>query len=611
MLYPEFQYVGYKNALQERTRIVEYKSYLESELKSDREHYESIYRFDEGIKKYDHLADLDESVRLYSDFLVFDFDSTDLNISLVDTQHFDRAIKALGAKAQVYFSGSKGFHILIPSCQFAFEPTTDEGILKRMATLLASRFQSFDPSIYNKTRIFRLPNSLNAKRGLFKIPLRDVQSLLVDDILGEAKEPADWDFGPAYDYPKVDMLVKIYNDCKPRINRSFTPVEPSQSNAYILKDASEGRRNDTLYRLCRGFARRGVYEPDMMKIAHWWNNSQQKPLDANEVETVVKSAYKKGVNVLIEDESVFSQIYTPKRALAELRTLYSNWSNNVFYTGYDFLDEYTMGFMRQEVIFLLAKSGNFKTAVLSNILHGIAKTSKRPTLFFSMEMGKEQLHPRLIQKAEHLTSSQVMEGLKSGREFPNFEREFANVHTVHYSSLDTDRVLGILDKYMEEHGELAAIGFDYLGLFKGCANNTERSATMATELKTRIAKAANCPTFCLVQAKREYEGDEGDIEIDKVAGKDTSSIEDSGDYVMGLWGKWMENKILDEITGESRGTNRYKKLYGALLKSRKFLNEKYPLNPYFEVDMDAPYMDLKSITYCPYPPTFNQKKDYA
>lgn len=609
MLYPEFKYVGYKNVLQGYTNIVELPV-VSGQPETEFEHYQSIYRFNNEVLKHEHLADLSEGLLCYADHLTFDFDHSDLAFALVDAQTFDRGLAALQVARQVYFSGNKGFHVLVPSCQFGFSPTADEGILKRMATLLASRFQSFDPSIYNKTRIFRLPNSLNAKSGLYKIPLHDIQSLSVSDILAEAKEPADWDYGPAYDHPRVETLVKLYAMAKPRVNRTIAPVEAKDGNFSVLKDAPEGKRNDSLYHICRYFARRATYEPDMIKIAHWWNNSLPKPMDAEEVERTVRSAYKKGVNAIAENDSVFANIYPPKKALAEIRTMYQNWTGNVFQTGYPFLDGYTMGFFRGEVTFIISRPGNFKTALLSNILQGISRTSNKPVLFFSMEMGYDQLTQRHIQKAEHLTQRQVMNGLKAGQDFDKYEAEFKNVHVVDLSSLNTERVLNILDKYMEEHGELAAIGFDYLSLFQGCANNTERTATMATELKTRIGKAANCPVFCLVQAKREYEGVEGDIEIDKTAGKDSSSIEDSGDYIIGTWGRWETEYVMDELTGNKIGEKRVKRLYGKLLKSRKFHFEEFPLNPYFEIKIDRPYMDVTSIEYVAQPPQFNQKKDY-
>lgn len=608
MLYPEFKYVGYKSVLRDYTNIEPLRT--DWDLKEDVEHYQSIYRFNEDVRKHAHLADLEDTLLFYADYLVFDFDSTDLSISLADTQHFERGIKALGASPQTYFSGNKGFHVLIPTSQFGFTPTSDEGVLKRMATLLATKFQSFDPSIYNKTRVFRMANTLNAKSGLYKIPLHNIQEMTLADIQAEAKEPADWDFGPAYDHPKCETLIRVYNIAKTKINRAVAPAAIRDVDFKILRDAQEGQRNVTLYHICRAFARRAVFESDMMKIANWWNNSQNKPMDSEEVERTVISAYKKGMNQIVENESVFNHIYPPRKALSEIRTMYANWTGNVFQTGYSFFDDYTMGLFRQEVYFIISRPGNFKTALLSNLLHGVSKASGKPSLFFSMEMGYDQLTQRHIQKAEHLTQRQVMEGLKTGRDFEKYEQEFKNVHVVSLSSLNTDRVLHIMDKYMEEYGELAAIGFDYLSLFEGCANNTERTARMATELKTRIGKAANCPTLCLVQAKQTYEGDEGDIEIDRSAGKDSSSIEDSGDYVIGTWGHWVTRDIIDPVTYEKMGTERFKRLYGAFLKSRKYHFEKFKQNPYFEIDIDRPYMDVKDIIYVPQPPTFNQRKEF-
>jgi hypothetical protein len=152
----------------------------------------------------------------------------------------------------------------------------------------------------------------------------------------------------------------------------------------------------------------------------------------------------------------------------------------------------------------------------------------------------------------------------------------------------------MIDWYLQEKGDIGAICFDYLSLFRGCANNTEKTAQVATELKTRVAKAANCVVFCLVQAKRSYEGVQGNIEIDKQSGKDSSSIEDSGDYLLGLW----NNKDKDG-----------KKVhYGRFLKSRAFNSAKYDEAPYFTTDFDKPSMKLNSIELVPYSklPKFKQ-----
>lgn len=609
MLFPDFKYIGLKSDLRSKTAIVPMDQ-IPAEPQG--ECYTSIYRFDSAVLKHESLADLGDSIRFYSDYLVFDFDNANsLDHALQDTTEMVRALNSMGAKYEVYFSGRKGFHILVPSCQFSFTPTNDESILKRMATLFAGRFDTFDRTIYNKTRIFRLPNTLNEKGGLYKVPVPGIEQLGVSDILGLAKEPCFVDYPLPHKYPKHPMLLRMYDDAKQKVNRYRQAADPKESYGDwgIIKQASEGKRNETLYGMARDLARHGIYERDALIILDWWNKSLTKPLDGAELGTTIRSAYKKGVNPLVPEEGVFQFAFNSTKALAQVRMVYENFRDNGVITGFDFLDEYTLNFFKEEVIFLIARPRNFKTAILSNLLQGIAENTKRPCIYFSQEMGVESLTVRHIQKSEKLSQMEVLTRIEAREEFPKFTEEFKDVYVVGLSSLNTDKILNMIDQFLETHGSLGAIGFDYLSLFEGCANDTARTARMATELKTRIAKAAGCPTFCLVQAKREYEGEEGDIEIDLTAGKDSSSIEDSGDYVIGVWGHWENIPNIDAVTGDTLGTKRIKNIYGRFLKSRKFQSEKYPDLPYFKLGIDKPHMDVHEFKYLTMPPAFRQKEN--
>lgn len=613
MLYPEFKWVGAKNDLASKTRIVDAdNTKLAKALPEGIEFYTSIYRFDGSITKLESLADLPSTQMFYSDYLIFDLDSHErLEDAYEDTVRLCAGLEKIQAAHFVYFSGAKGFHVYVPSCQFGFTPTNDDGILKRMAEFLGSRFKSFDPSIYNKTRVFRYANSTNRKSGLYKIPLRSIEEFSLGEIMAQAKEPSDWDHQLDLSLPKNVYLVDLYKKALHNTMRIVVDSEPKESHTDfgIIKSPREGKRNNTLYQMCRDFARRAVSERDMGIIAHWWNTNLETPMRPEEIDTTVRSAYRKGVNELASD-NYFTSIYNAKKALASMRVLYQNFEENIVRTGYKFIDDYTMGFWKGELVFIISRPGNFKTCLLSNILHSITNRTGKPSIFFSMEMSYDSLSMRHIQKAERMSQIEVLEGIRDGVAFDAFEKQFSNVFVVDLSSLNVDRILEIVDKFKEEHGEIGAIGFDYLSLFEGCANNTERTAKMATELKTKVGKAAQCPLFCLVQAKREYEGREGDIEIDKSAGKDSSSIEDSGDYLIGSWGHWMETPIIDEVTGVQVGTRMGKRLFARFLKSRKFNFDKYPLNPYFEVDLEREYMNVRGFNYLVAPPNFNQKKEF-
>lgn len=74
----------------------------------------------------------------------------------------------------IYFSGSKGFHILINSVAVGVQPRNDlHKIYKHIAGYLIHRLGlvSLDLVVYTSARMLRLPNSMHQKTRLFKVEL--------------------------------------------------------------------------------------------------------------------------------------------------------------------------------------------------------------------------------------------------------------------------------------------------------------------------------------------------------------------------------------------------------------------------------------------------------
>lgn len=122
---------------------------------------------------------------VYSDFLPIDIDSTDLEKALKDTRvfllHLNQEYEVDMKVVRAYFSGSNGFHIELPSALFGFEPSQLlPDIFKRLIQKLLLSGITVDESIYNAVRLWRLPNTLNSKSGLYKIPLT------VDEVFNSA-----------------------------------------------------------------------------------------------------------------------------------------------------------------------------------------------------------------------------------------------------------------------------------------------------------------------------------------------------------------------------------------------------------------------------------------
>ena len=151
---------------------------------SESECYTSVYRFRRSFKEYAEDPDTGRGVnsvkgykgKVLPDKVHFDIDRDYLEVALQDTRALVSKIvyiyRADPAAIRIFFSGSKGFHIEIPAeCFGGFEPSADANKkVKALAFKIAGSIE-LDPQAYDLTRLWRVPNTRNAKTGLYKIPL--------------------------------------------------------------------------------------------------------------------------------------------------------------------------------------------------------------------------------------------------------------------------------------------------------------------------------------------------------------------------------------------------------------------------------------------------------
>ncbi len=130
--------------------------------------------------------------------IMFDLDSKDPNESLTDVRKlldfFTKELDIQPSDIKLYFSGNKGFHLLISMQAVGIEPRSDNHkIQKHLAGYLIHRLETktIDLAVYTERRMLRRPNSLHEKTNLHKIPLtmQEVYSLTIDEIKELAKTP--------------------------------------------------------------------------------------------------------------------------------------------------------------------------------------------------------------------------------------------------------------------------------------------------------------------------------------------------------------------------------------------------------------------------------------
>jgi hypothetical protein len=152
-----------------------------------REAYLSLYVF--GAEMQDHFAANQNSVAgfagpCWARWLVLDIDRDGPAEALADVRRLVAAIRDRYGidDIPVWFSGSKGFHVLIELAHNPPPSLTFHRTARTFAESLAARAEvKIDTSIYDIAHIIRLPNTRHPKTGLFKRRI-DPDALFVLDV---------------------------------------------------------------------------------------------------------------------------------------------------------------------------------------------------------------------------------------------------------------------------------------------------------------------------------------------------------------------------------------------------------------------------------------------
>jgi hypothetical protein len=256
-----------------------------------RETYCTYFRYDEQMEK--HFKEK-ESVSgyqgpAYADWLPIDIDSQNLqeaqdNLTILvrNLQDYEIDMNA----CRFYFSGAKGFHVMIPSGIFGAKPSADIHKRFRKVALSLSKGINIDTSIYDKTRIFRLANTINAKTNLYKIELYpfEAMSLSIEDIRERAKEPGErLDIEAEYD--PSEELTTLYLADLTKSNKT-TGTKAKICMETLMKGVTEGERDNVGIRVATHLRQSGL-SPKMMWVAlDEWNDTNDPPLTTDELERV-------------------------------------------------------------------------------------------------------------------------------------------------------------------------------------------------------------------------------------------------------------------------------------------------------------------------------------
>lgn len=208
-----------------------------------------------------------------------------------------------------FFTGKKGFHLLIPSKVFGIKPDKNLNLYyKEIAKELSSNtiLPIIDLRIYDKKRLFRLPNSINGKTGLYKIPVtyEEITKLNYDEMKALASTTRELKVNN--DFRVVDKAVNKINEIKNDLNKAKNKKEfiipqnvdmskitfPKCIKSIFNDGCSEGNRNNTTVILASALLQKGIsYEVTMNMIRKWNAEKNDPSLTDTEINNTVSSAY--------------------------------------------------------------------------------------------------------------------------------------------------------------------------------------------------------------------------------------------------------------------------------------------------------------------------------
>ncbi|WP_458659049.1 replicative DNA helicase [Candidatus Vidania fulgoroideorum] len=250
----------------------------------------------------------------------------------------------------------------------------------------------------------------------------------------------------------------------------------------------------------------------------------------------------------------------------KLKIVYHNiinkkYSNNTYIkTGFSKLDNLILGFSPGELIVIAGRPSTGKTSLCMNICENISIKNKLSSIFFSLEMSKEQVILRLLSSISGINSKKIKGSSLDKKEKKKLKYAYkkikkSSIFINDNSFFNLYNFKSNLKKIFTQN-KIGIIAIDYLQLVYLKRNKDSRNneiAEISRILKT-VSKEFNVPVVALSQLNRN-----SDQRINKRPIlsdlKDSGSIEQDADLIIFLYNNLLENKNIVEtelIIGKNR-----------------------------------------------------------
>ncbi len=243
---------------------------------------------------------------------------------------------------------------------------------------------------------------------------------------------------------------------------------------------------------------------------------------------VVRSDYTPMEELLADAFERIEELHKNKGALRGLKT------------GFTDLDKMTAGLQKGDLVIVGARPAMGKTSFAQNLAYNVAKINNRGVLFFSMEMGANEIIDRMISDVASVDNWHLRTGNFSSEEHTQIvdalgEMDELPIYIDDTSSMTVMELRNKARRAAHDH-DIGVIMIDYLQLISGSGNYRGNRVMEVTEISRELkilARELEIPVVALAQLSRSVTGRDDPRPVLSDL-RESGSIEQDADLVMFL-----------------------------------------------------------------------------
>lgn len=520
-------------------------------IKNDKDYYLSVYKYNEAQK-----ADAEQTVNIeevdqltgevttftrpkgikgiedvVTNIIAFDFDGTDLEKARKDTvitveRLLDSEIEPHAIN--VSFSGGKGFSVVV---QHDSNLTPEQH--KTIAQGIAGDLETFDSTVYNASRIFRVDGTKHNKTGLYKTQL-ELDTLIDPEMTIEKIKSLAKTKHPVKSFPVIKLPQEILK-LKPKEKEvAATPNETKHildfsKKPYYLTDLKYAlhkgfipphRSNEGFMILCSTYKHVGFDKTDAYHMLKAVNERRAEiyeipKKDKNDIwkeiiEVIYDDSWKGGTysvenSALLQETAkkfgVTEALQNTPKFMVETNSKFKNYvmniDKNTVKTGIHQLDR-KLFLSTGANIALLGAPGSGKSSLALEILRNTSIAGVK-SVFASFDMSATRMHEKILYKLTGLDRDALYQLYKDNKDqelIDSVKKNFGNVYMYDKSMSSVDDLRTYILKCQEHSGEkIKLVVIDYFErIFSDIPDDTASSKKVAGQLQNLV----NDLDICLI-----------------------------------------------------------------------------------------------------------------